>query len=106
MTRSRLILKDIKLNVGLVKALALTINEMIDFKMKYLYFENNGIDDECFPTFLDCLKERYELASAMFINNDLGPKTVKVLISLMEELTCYKFEELKLANCKILIPMG
>ena len=53
-------------------ALAETINDMSEYKIKHLYLENNGLDDECFPAFLEKLRFRTELRSFSFVNNDLG----------------------------------
>jgi len=41
-----------KLSLGLCRALAETINDMDGYKLKYIYLENNGLDDESFPVFL------------------------------------------------------
>lgn len=56
LANSRITIKDLKLSQGVLKALALTINEMDGHKLKYLHLENNGLDDEAFSAFVLSLK--------------------------------------------------
>lgn len=61
--------------------------------------ENNGLDDESFPIFIEQLRVRSELASFIFVNNDLGERTIEKIIEVTEELSYLKFSQIRFSNC-------
>ena len=79
---------------------------MNDFKLKYIYLENNGLDDESFPELINEIKKRNDLHSFICLNNELGEKTILKIIEMAEELSYSKFSVIKFGNCKIRFPLN